>query len=85
MTEWHPVNIHPYQNKAWYQLNDNALSIRVKSDCGKLMHGVAEQSYVDDLLGVDLQSADDDILQMVVGGVLQDDVIQFHPLMEVVK
>lgn len=75
--DWQPVELEPYTNQAWYQVQDNGLAIRQINNCGEIMEALAAPEYIDDLLGINIKTADDESLQATVCGVLMDEQLTF--------
>ena len=75
--DWQPVELEPYTNQAWYQVHENGLAIRQVNHCGEIMEALATPEYIDDLLGINIQTADDESLQATVCGVLMDEKLTF--------
>lgn len=75
--DWQPVELEPYTNQAWYQIHENGLAIRQINNCGEIIEALAEQAYIDELLGVNVHTADEESLQATVCGVLMDEQLTF--------
>ncbi len=76
--DWQPVELEPYTNQAWYQVQDNGMAIRQVNHCGEILEALATPEYIDDLLGINIQTADDESLQATVCGVLMDEKLTFN-------
>ena len=75
--DWQPVELEPYAHQAWYQVHENSLAIRQVNHCGEILEAIADQAYIDDLLGIDIHTADKESLQATVCGVLMDEQLTF--------
>ncbi len=78
--DWQPVELEPYTNQAWYQVQDNGMAIRQVNHCGEILEALATPEYIDDLLGINIQTADDESLQATVCGVLMDEKVLFKTI-----
>ncbi|WP_330926806.1 hypothetical protein [Candidatus Sororendozoicomonas aggregata] len=74
---WVPVKLNPYSGCAWFQIHGNELALRQVNGCGEILEGVASGVYVYELVGLELDKADDEQLQQTVCTILLDDIIQF--------
>ncbi len=77
-SDWQPVELEPYTNQAWYQVQDNGLAIRQVNCCGEILEALASPKYIDDFLGIDIKLADEESLQATVCGVLMDEKLIFQ-------
>lgn len=76
-TDWQPVELEPYTNQAWYQVQENGLVIRQINVCGEIMETLADLEYIDELLGVNIHTADEESIQATVCGILMDEKLTF--------